>query len=41
MFITLDRILELFFGGVEKKRNPKLTWINLIYFGEFLEYLSI
>jgi len=30
MFITLDRILELFFGSNEKKPNPKLTWIKLI-----------
>ena len=41
MLISSDRILEVFFGCVEKKPNPKPGWNNLIKFDEFLEKLSI
>ena len=41
MLISWDRKLEVFFGCVEKKPNPKPEWNNLIKFEEFLEKLSI
>ena len=41
MLISSDRKLEVFFGCVEKKPNPKPGWNNLIKFDEFLEKLSI
>jgi hypothetical protein len=41
MFITLDRILEVFFGKQNKISNPKPTLEIQIKFGEFLEKLSI
>ena len=40
MFITLDRISELFFGCVAEICNPKPEPENLIKFDEFLEKLS-
>ena len=41
MLISSDRKLEVFFGGVIKKPNPKPESKNLIKFEEFLEKLSI
>ncbi len=40
MFITLDRILQVFIVRVKIFTNPKLVWIKQIKFDEFLEYLS-
>ena len=37
MFITLDRILEVFLGGEQKISNPKPTFKIQILFAEFLE----
>jgi hypothetical protein len=37
LFITLDRILEVFLGGKQKLSNPKPTLEIQILFGEFLE----
>lgn len=41
MFITLKRILEVFWDCKQKISNPKLILENQIKFGEFLEKLSI
>lgn len=41
MLISSKRKLEVFFGCVEKKPNPKLESKILIKFREFLEKLSI
>lgn len=41
MFITLDRILEVFYVCTQKISNPKLILEIQIKFGEFLEKLSI
>lgn len=41
MLISSERKLEVFFGCVKKKPNPKLELENLIKFQEFLEKLSI
>ena len=41
MLISSERKLEVFFGCVKKKPNPKPEWNNLIKFDEFLEKLSI
>jgi hypothetical protein len=41
MFITLDRILEVFYVCKQKISNPKLILEIQIKFGEFLEKLSI
>ena len=41
MLISWDRKLEVFFGCVKKKPNPKLQLEILIKFHEFLEKLSI
>jgi len=41
LLISWDRKLEVFFGGMEKKPNPKLELKILIKFDEFLEKLSI
>jgi hypothetical protein len=37
MFISLNRILELFLGGKQKISNPKPTLEIQILFGEILE----
>ncbi len=41
MFITLDRILEVFYVCKQKISNPKLILEIQIKFAEFLEKLSI
>ena len=41
MFITLDRILEVFWVCKQKISNPKLIFKIQIKFNEFLEKLSI
>lgn len=41
MFITLDRILEVFLVCKEKISNPKLILEIQIKFSQFLEKLSI
>jgi hypothetical protein len=41
MFITLDRILEVFYVCKQKISNPKLIFKIQIKFDEFLEKLSI
>lgn len=41
MLISSDRKLEVFFGCVEKKPNPKLESNMQEKFHEFLEKLSI
>ena len=41
MFITLDRILEVFLVCKQKISNPKLIFKKQIKFGLFLEKLSI
>ena len=41
MFITLDRILEVFCVCKQKLSNPKLIFKIQIKFDEFLEKLSI
>jgi hypothetical protein len=41
LLISSDRKLEVFFGRVIKKPNPKPESKNLIKFEEFLEKLSI
>jgi hypothetical protein len=41
LLISSDRKLEVFFGCVEKKPNPKPESKILIKFHEFLEKLSI
>jgi hypothetical protein len=37
MFITLDRLLEVFFGANQKISNPKPTLEIQILFVDFLE----
>jgi len=41
MLISSKRKLEVFFGCVKKKPNPKLEFKILTKFHEFLEKLSI
>lgn len=41
MFITLDRILEVFLVCKQKISNPKPIFKNQIKFDDFLEKLSI